>query len=172
MVGEAGGGAGGGGLSWWASRVVDPGVLCVRAGCGLIASALLIPALEDLRLAERERDAARAVASWQAERLERHAAWIDDLRSPDETALRGLAADQLNLMPAGSRAVLVRGEPGSGPADVLAEVEPAFEMPAGRVGVDSLLSRMALDGRGRVLVFGCGAILVLFGLAGAEPRRG
>jgi hypothetical protein len=151
-------------------------LLFVVAGCLVISAGVLLPALEGLRAAERERDVARAVEAWQAERLERYAGVIDDLREPGETALRGLAAEQLNLMPAGSEALVAgawggRERSGVGEVGVFERVEPSFRMPAVRSAPDTVLARVAGGRRSRLLMIGGGAVLVLFGLVGVEPRR-
>lgn len=184
MADERGGGGSGGGArspvgELWAlvfgggdGRVglvgrVDPGLLLVLAGVLVISAGMLIPAVDGLRASERERDVARAVEAWQGERIVAYEGRIAGLREPDASALRGLAARELNLMPAGS--VAVGGGAGgafAGGGALTSEVEPGLVMPVEAAGRESVLGRMVRGGRSRVLLLGGGAVLVLFGLAG------
>ncbi len=178
-AGTRGGGAGAvrsrraGAVSWVVGGgagvgrgLIDPGMLFVLAGGAMIAACVLIPALDELEEAEHERDVARAVAAWQAERAAWSSRVLDGLADPDETVVRSLAARELNLAPAGSEAVVTPVGGMSGWSASVAGMEPGFSMPVRVDGEESLLGRMVRGERSRLWLMAGGALCVLVGLVG------
>jgi len=149
---------------------IDAGWLFLLSGLAMMCAAVLIPAHDDLAMARYERDRARAIESWHAERVENYAEYLDALRDGDETLVLSLAAMQLNLIPAGTTPLVTSVRPQATSASVFPELEPAFERPVAPEFYDSRLRRWATDSRHRLWMIAGGALLVLFGLL--PPSRG
>lgn len=149
---------------------IDAGWLFLLAGLGVMCAAVLIPAHDDLAHAHYERDRARAIESWHAQRVENYARYLDALRDGDETLVLSLAAMQLNMIPAGSRPLVTSVRPHATSASVFPELEPAFTAPSPPEFYESRLRRWATDSRLRLWMIAGGAMAVLFGLL--PPSRG
>lgn len=149
---------------------IDAGWLFLLSGLAVMCAAVLIPAHDDLAYARYERDRARAIESWHAQRIENYAEYLDALRDGDETLVLSLAAMQLNLIPANSTPLVTSVRPHATSASVFPELEPRFSAPPAPQFYDSKLRRWATDSRHRLWMIAGGAMLVLFGLL--PPSRG
>ena len=153
----------------------DPGWLFLGAGVALLVSTVLIPASEDLALAEARRDRALAMERFYAARLERYADYLQALDAGDEAVLLSLAARELNLAPAGRSVVMAPASHasagGAGRETIFERLEPAFEPARVEAPRDSLLRRLAVSDATRLWLIAGGALSVLVGLLPAATRR-
>jgi len=149
---------------------IDAGWLFLLSGLAIMCAAVLIPAHDDLALTRFERDRARAIESWHAQRVENYAEYLDALRDGDETLVLSLAAMQLNMIPVGSTPLVTSVRPQATSASVFPELEPRFTAPPPPQFYESKLRRWATDGRHRLWMIAGGAMAVLFGLL--PPSRG
>jgi hypothetical protein len=145
--------------------LLDPGWFFLLAGLMLVAATVLLPATEDLAVAQWHRQRVQAVLDHRQERLARHHRYLEAVERGDPTLVRSLAATQLNLSPANEMLL--------GPADDItaksASVFPSLEPPPlvlpERDAVDrSLLERWALDDSSRLWLIAGGALCILIGL--------
>ena len=141
------------------------------SGLVVLASALLLPAFDDLAEARWHRARALEIERWRAETLRLHVAYHGALRAGDERLLVRLAASELSLAPAGQRVLLA---PSVGPrngGDVFGGLEAGYEMPPEPIRPDSYLRRLATDPVARLWLMAAGALSVLYGLLPpARPR--
>jgi len=151
---------------------IDAGWLFLLSGLAVMCAAVLIPAHDDLAYARYERDRARAIESWHAQRVENYAEYLDALREGDETLVMSLAAMQLNMIPAGSRPLVTSVRPQATSASVFPELEPSFIKPEPPEFYESKLRSWATDSRYRLWMIAGGAMLVLFGLLPPTRVRG
>jgi hypothetical protein len=149
---------------------IDAGWLFLLSGLAIMCAAVLIPAHDDLALTRYERDRARAIESWHAQRVENYAEYLDALRDGEETLVLSLAAMQLNMIPVGSTPLVTSVRPQATSASVFPELEPRFIRPEPPRFYDSKLRRWATEGRHRLWMIAGGAMAVLFGLL--PPSRG
>lgn len=154
---------------------IDSGWLLLLSGVTLLASALLIPAADELAHARWQRDRTIALERAHLERLDRHRAYLDALERGDEALARSLVTTQLNLIPEDHAPLDLDGPPD---ADVFAALEPAPPTLPVRTTHDSTLSRLALGPSSRLWLIAVGALLTLVGLLppsvsrpGARPYR-
>lgn len=164
-----------------ASRVIydpsrfDAGWLFLIAGAGILSASLLVPAADDLAEAEFRRDRAMVLRDLHAERLDRHAAYLDAVKAADPAVMQSLAATQLNLLPASFEPLPGTPVPSSLPADQFAQLEPDPVPGPVRKRVGSVLERWATDDGSRLWLLALGAIFVLIGLIppwnSASPAR-
>jgi hypothetical protein len=161
------------GWAAWVARRVDPGWLFLTAGVALLSVTMLIPAIDGLSRAEHERDAARALAAWHAERLSRYSAFADELASGEPEVLRSLVARELNLVPTGAEPIAVADAPGADPVSVFDRLDPPFTMPLAPRVHESRLGEWARHPRSRLWLLAGGVLLVLMGLVtgGRESAR-
>jgi hypothetical protein len=82
-------------------RLIDPGWLFVIAGMAMCAAVLLIPAHRNLDALHRQLDELHAQEAELTSRLSAHAAFLEELDRGRPSLVRRLAAEQLNLIPAG-----------------------------------------------------------------------
>ncbi|MDX2116445.1 MAG: hypothetical protein SFZ24_12615 [Planctomycetota bacterium] len=150
---------------------LDPGWLFIVAGAALLASTVLIPALDDLSEARFQRDRALAVEQYRKERLDNYAAYLDALRAGDPTLVQSLAASQLNLAPDGKMVMLDASQPGLPRADVFGPLEPRLVHPPRPPRPHSILQRWATDERRRVWLLAAGMLSIVIGLLPASARR-
>lgn len=151
---------------------IDPGWLFLLAGLGLLASTLLIPAVEDLHHARWLRDRALAIEAQRKERIGRYQEFVSALDRRDPDLVLTLAAGQLHQIPV-DRAVI----PGTHDSRLAsASIYPALEPPPLRIAerrpVESTLERLATGERSRLWLIAGGALCVLLGLLPATRRRG
>lgn len=154
---------------------IDAGWLFVIAGLGILASTVLIPAIDDLEEARWQRDRAIAIERHRLERLERYGAYLDAVMQAEESVVLSLAAEQLNRVPAGSRPLIPVSDPARRSASVFPALEPAPLKVPPRVKPDSLLSRLATGESSRLAMLVVGAMCVLVGVlppASRPARRG
>lgn len=151
---------------------LDPGWLFVVSGAALLACTALIPVQDDLALAHQARDRALALEAHRAQRLGNYASYLDALSRRDETLMKALAAGQLNLAPAGQRALVTSNELVTRSAGVFGDLEPEFEAPVVPPAPDSLLHRLTTNPTARAWVIVIGSVAVLYGLLPmGESRR-
>lgn len=150
---------------------LDPGWLFMLAGIALVGATVLIPALDDLRQAEWNRDRARAVETYRKDRLSNYSQYLEAVRSEDRTLVVSLAATQLNLAPADKQPMLDASQAGLPPVEVLAALEPALHLPPQPPAPHSVLQRWATDPEIRPLLLGAGGICVLIGFLPASRSR-
>lgn len=150
---------------------LDPGWLFLCAGVAVLSAAMVIPAQRDLRAACIERDKARAVEQWQADRLERYSTYLDAAQNPDGRTARWLVATQLNLVPATSVPIATFTDPARADAGVvaLADLEPPLVFTPPPTHRISTLERLA-TGPFRLWVIAGAAVCVLIGLLPAARK--
>ena len=144
--------------------MLDAGWLFLLAGLALISATVLVPARADLERARHQRDVALIFAELHAERIGRHETVLAALESRDPVVLDALAASQFNLVRADRRPLPGQALPVERSASVFPQLEPEAvpAPPLPRTG--SLLERWTTNERGRVWLFGLGALLVVVGL--------
>lgn len=151
---------------------IDPGWLYLIAGLAILASVMVMPALDDLANARWEREKARARVAWQSERIGQHASFLERLQSGDEAVLRNLLATQLNLTPVESEPLIGFQVGLHGEAGILDELEPPMVIPEQSKRPDSTLRFLATDSRARLITLGVGSMCVALGLViGTNTRR-
>ena len=143
---------------------VDPGWLFLLAGCVMISATVLVPAQDDLLEAHAFRDKALALESYRAAVLSKHTAYLQALDAQDTTVLLDLAATQLNLVPQNQTVLLAPTIGSDAPASVLAALDVAYKRPAPPVAPDTILRRLTLLPRARMLIFAASAVAILYGL--------
>lgn len=143
----------------------DAGWLFLVAGVTILCAAAVIPAQRDLRAARVERDKARAIEAWQAERLEKYAAFLDAAGAPDERMARWLVATQLNRVPASSVPIATFNDPSRTDAGAtsIADLEPPLTFAPPAPHRISTLERWA-SGASRLWLIVGAAVCVLIGL--------
>ena len=85
----------------------DPGWLYLLPGLAICLSAVMIPAQEDLRQMQRQRDQLRLEAQHAQMRLKAHSDFLRELDQDEPGLLKRLIATQLNLIPADEAPVLM-----------------------------------------------------------------
>lgn len=142
----------------------DPGWLFLIAGLVLLGFTVLIPAQDDLAEARWQRDRAVAIEAQRKERLFKHERYLAALESREPTVVKALAASQLNLVPAGTGAIVEVDDPATSNASVFPSLEPApITLPELR-RVDSRLGRWARDRDSRLWLIAAGSMMVLIGV--------
>lgn len=150
---------------------LDPGWLFLVAGIALVAATVLIPAFDDLRQAEWNRDRARAAELFRKDRLANYSEYLDAVRSRDRTLVVSLAATQLNLAPTDKQPMLDASQAGLPDLEVFASLEPTLRHPPQPRVPDSLLQKWATSGRTRPWLLAAGGLFMLIGLLPAAERR-
>lgn len=150
---------------------LDPGWLFLLSGIALVSATVLIPAFDDLRKAEWNRDRARAVENYRKERLSNYSEYLDASRAEDRTLVVSLAATQLNLAPADKQPMLDTTQIGLPPLDIDRPLEPSFTHPPAPAAPRSTLQRWATDARIRPWLLGAGGLFMLIGLLPASRSR-
>lgn len=161
----------------WRGPLLDPGWLFLVAGVVLVASVVLIPAVNDLEEARFYRDRVLAAEAHRKDRLERYNEFLQALQRGEPDLVRSLAATQLNqtlatealLMPPG---VTIGDEMARRSASVFASLEPpTLVLPERPQREISRLERWATDQRSRLWLLGAGALLILVGLLPPSVRK-
>lgn len=144
------------------TRLPDPGWLFVAAGLALCASAVLVPARQELAGLRAQVAKLAALEEHAEARLAARREFLRQLDERDPALLRRLAAAQLNLMPAGATPVLAAS---SRRADVETWIDATVPPPdlAADEPSPSLLCRIT-SGRGRPWVLGAACLSVFCGL--------
>jgi hypothetical protein len=145
------------------TRLLDPGWLFVAAGLALCASAILVPARQELASLRGQVAQLAALERHAEARLAARREFIRQLDERDPALLRRLAAAQLNLMPAGATPVLAAS---SRRADVETWIDETVPPPPDLDSdkpSPSLLCRIT-SGRGRPWVLGAACLSIFFGL--------
>ena len=142
----------------------DPGWLFLIAGLVLLSFTVVIPAQSDLAEARWQRDRAVAIEAQREERLFKHERYLAALESREPTVVKALAASQLNLVPAGSGAIVEVDDPGRSDASVFPVLEPAPISLPELHQVESRLGRWARDRDSRLWLIAGGSMLVLIGV--------
>jgi hypothetical protein len=143
---------------------VDPGWLFLVAGCVMISATVLVPAQDDLLEAHAFRDKALALESYRASVLSKHTSYLQAIDAGDTTVLLDLAATQLNLVPTTQTVLLAPTIGSDAPASVLAALDVPYTRPAPPVAPDTILRRLTLHPRARMLIFAASAVAILYGL--------
>ncbi len=149
---------------------IDAGWLLLLSGVTLLAAALLIPAADELSSARWQRDRTIVLERAHLQRLDRHMAYLDALRSDDPALARALATAQLNLVPK-DRAALDLPEPAAPAVGIFQALEPDPPILPARAEHRSTLARLALGPTSRLWLIALGALLTLMGLLPETPRR-
>jgi len=153
----------------------DPGWLFLAAGLGLLAATVLIPARDDLQQAELVLAKARAEQAHAARRLANYSEFLEALNRGDEDLMLQLAAQHLNLTPAGRAPILGvgAGQNPEGLIDTFAALEPPPPGEFVRIAPDSLLYRWSTSDHSRLWLLAGGSMLTLIGLlpAGAATAH-
>lgn len=143
----------------------DPGWLLVISGLALMASAVLIPAMNDLAEAEWRRNQAIALEQYRAERLVNYSDYLDAVATGQRTVVVSLVATQLNRIPADRDLLLVEVDPrGMSEASVFGPLEPEFRPVPPPARPASTLQRLASGEVTRLWLFSIGATCLLVGL--------
>ncbi|MBL8745989.1 MAG: hypothetical protein JNK58_06485 [Phycisphaerae bacterium] len=150
---------------------VDPGWLFLCSGISLLAATVMIPALDDLRQAEWNRDRARAVEDYRKQRLSNYSQYLEAVRNEDRSLVVSLAATQLNLAPADKQPMLDASQIGLPPVDVLSALEPSLAHPPSPPPPRSTLQKWATNARTRPWLLGAGGLFILIGLMPASRSR-
>jgi hypothetical protein len=143
---------------------IDPGWLFLLPGLALVAATLLIPAFDDLRHAEWNRDRARAVEQYRKERLANYSTYLDAVRAEEPTLVLSLAATQLNVAPASKQPMLESSRAGLPEVDLFSALEPPLTVVPAPLAPRSILQRWATGERTRPWLLGAGGLLMLIGL--------
>ncbi len=143
----------------------DAGWLFLCAGVAILCASVLIPAQRDLRAAQTERDKARTIEGWQAERLEKYSAFRDAIQDPDDRMARWLVVTQLNRVPVTSVPIATFDDPARTEAGAvaIANLEPPLTFDAPPAHRISALEGL-VTGRTRPWLVAGGAVCVLMGL--------
>lgn len=152
---------------------IDTGWPFLVAGIMLLASAAVIPALDDLAEARWQRDRALALERHRAERLSKHERYLAALQAQDHDLMLALAATQLRAIPAGKSLVLPVARADAPSASVFPALEPPAMRFAERRRTGSILEGLTLDRDVRPWLIGAGGVLLMIGAmptAGARPR--
>lgn len=143
----------------------DPGWLFLLPGAVIVAATVLIPAQDDLAIAQNRRDQAEAVLDQRVERLRNYSKYLDAVDAGDQAVVLDLAAKQLNLAPEGKQAIFTPDELAQEEsASVFPTLEPA---PPKHVGLhlrDTLLRRLTTNDHTRLWLVAGGMVCILFGL--------
>jgi hypothetical protein len=142
----------------------DPGWLFLVGGLVLLGFTVVIPAQTDLAEAQWQRDRALAIEAQRKERLFKHERYLAALESREPTVVRALAASQLNLIPAGTGAIVEVDDPATSNASVFPSLEPAPITLPELHQVDSKLGRWARDRDSRLWLIAAGSMAVLIGV--------
>lgn len=159
-----------------ARALIDPGWLFVIAGIVLLLATVLIPAAEQLRRANWQRDRALLVEKHRQERLTRYRDFVAALERGERSLVLALAASQLNQVPADRVPIGVGTRSGytdinAGSASIFPNLEPdPIELPAFQ-HFDSTLSRMVTDDKTRPWIIVVGAVLVFVGVLPASRSK-
>ena len=142
----------------------DAGWLLLIPGILIVATMVILPAMEDRERARFYRDRALLVEQHSQARLANHAEYLAALKRGDEGLLKSLAAVQLNKVPQGM-ALLTPGEDLSRTsAAVFDRLEPPQLMLNEYHREYSTLEKIALGERSRLWAMGLGALLIFAGL--------
>lgn len=142
----------------------DAGWLLLIPGILIVATMVILPAMEDRERARFYRDRAVLVEQHSQARLANHAEYLAALKRGDEGLLKSLAAVQLNKVPQGM-ALLTPGEDLSRTsAAVFDRLEPPQLMLNEYHREYSTLEKIALGERSRLWAMGLGALLIFAGL--------
>lgn len=151
------------------------GWLFIAAGFALFVATWFVPEFDRLSAAQHERDTARAIATWQEERLRRYAAFVADIDARDPTTLTALAASQLNLVPESARVIAISRPAGIHPTDlgdagaIYTDLEPELRLPIPPQPRDSYLGRLARDPDRRLWLLATALMLIMIGAVGFAP---
>lgn len=144
-------------------RLPDAGWLYIISGLIVGAASVLIPAQEQLRHLETQRDELATREQHLAKRLHAHAVLLEDLDRAHPAMVRRLAAAQLNVMPRQWEPILLARET---TAQVDRWVETAVPMTVARTQAadeQSLLSKL-VQGPHRLWVMGAAVLCMFAGL--------
>lgn len=143
---------------------LDPRWLYLFAGLALVCATVLIPAMDDLRQAEWNRDRARAVEDFRKQRLANYDSYLQALQSEDPTLVVSLAATQLNLAPADTLAMIDESQEGLPAIDVWGPLEPTLaHVPVPPVP-RSRLQAWSTNAQTRTWLLAGGGLCILIGL--------
>jgi len=150
----------------------DPGWLFLAAGLAVLVASVLVPAAEDLRRAQWQRDRALAVEAHRQSRLARYEEYLAALETQDPALVESLAESQLRQIPQDRNAV--PGAPSRGTPNL--SVFPGLEPPELHLAeyhpTRSLLASWTTDPGKRVWLLVGGGICVLLGLLPASRGWG
>ncbi|QOI99700.1 MAG: hypothetical protein HRU70_04090 [Phycisphaeraceae bacterium] len=152
----------------------DPAWLFLIAGLALLASLIVLPAIDELTHARWLRQRALIIEQHRVERLKRHRDFLDALAANDPNLLLSLAGTQLNQIPADRTPLPGLPEPPSGSANVFPSLEPD-PLPLPSLSTpNSMLHRLATDPTSRLWMLAIGSVLLLIGLlpASRPPQTG
>lgn len=130
----------------------------------MIAATVLVPAQDDLLEAHAFREKALALESYRASVLARHTAYMQAVDAQDETVILDLAATQLNLVPKGKTVLLAPNIGSDAPVSILAGLDVPYVRPVPPSPPDTLLHRLTIQPRARMLIFAASAVAILYGL--------
>jgi len=151
--------------------LLDPGWLFVLAGLGLIASAVLIPAMAESDEVGLELQRALRLEERRVERLRRHQAFLDALERGDQAVLQSLVTSQLHLVPVGERPLYLPRDMGRREASVFDELEPPAVALPRRATPASLLYKLTTTPSYQPWVIASGTMCLLLGLLPSSSRR-
>ncbi len=135
----------------------------------MLVAALILPARRDLIETRIERDRALHEQAYQQERIDRYAAFLVDVQSPDQSTLDLLALSQLGLIPTDRTAINLGGE--SNDPLVFAQIDPVPETFVPNRPQVSRLESLATRYEYRFWFVLIGAIAILYGLLPAAKLK-
>ena len=159
-----------------ARALIDPGWLFVIAGVVLLLATVLIPAAEQVRRANWQRDRALIVERHRQERLTRYREFVSALERGERSLVLALAASQLNQVPSDRVPIGVGKKSGytdinAGSASIFPNLEPdPIDLPEFR-HIDSTLSRMVTYDKTRPWIIVVGAVLMFVGVLPASRSK-
>jgi hypothetical protein len=143
-------------------RPIDPGWLFLAAGIGLAAATVLIPAAQQVAEARWERDRALVRERWSEQRLARFQHALEALEAGDPVLIERcrVAMGKAEALPPEQAilpAVTASGSPFHG-------FEPEYPPEPPRPEPPSLLARLAMGDRSRLVLIAVSAMCLLLGL--------
>ncbi|HVZ33635.1 MAG TPA: hypothetical protein VG963_14485 [Polyangiaceae bacterium] len=154
---------------------LDAGWLFLLVGIVTLATTIIIPAQEDLKQADWQRDKAVAVERHRHERVKRYGDYLAAVNRGDECVVLSLLATQLNKSPADRVPLDPPNDPSTTSASVFPglEPEPFHEPPPPDAGIQpSILQRWTTSDRDRVWLLAGGIMCTLIGLLpGAKAAK-
>lgn len=137
--------------------------VCLLSGVALLASAMILPAHEELARVEHQRDTALAIRAHHEARNARYQQALGSIDRGDPGTIARLTHASLGLIPASTRALVPEGGPLRDPM-LFELLEPEPPATPRRDPSRSRLERLVLDPATRLWVIAGAALLTLIGL--------
>ena len=153
---------------------LDPGWLFLLAGAAICASTLLLPARDDLAMAERQLSMLREQHQLTTARMAAYDQFLMELQDGDASFVERIAASELNLLPKGDSPVL--HDMAASSSSTLEWIESTVPRSTTDAGVNDDMPQTMLGeishGAYRNLFLGAGIACIFFGLLTSLPSEG